>query len=402
MINHHQLSALAQAVAIGRRTRVRRPNWLQRLMCDATLKHGRGVRREPARERQAARVHSQRTSLVADRAGRPAVNPMLRFIARRLLIGLVTLWVISVVSFLIIQLPPGDFVSTYIAQLSQTGAVGSIEDAARLRADYGLDRPLHVRYAHWLWNILHGDLGRSLDWGRPVWDLIEERLGLTLLLSFGAMLLSWMIALPLGLYSAARRGTAGDYLASTLGLFGVAIPNFLLALFALFIAFTYFNADLGELQSAAYAGAPPSLGKTLDFLSRLFIPALILSVATTARLIRVLRANLIDELGKPYVVTARAKGLSEMRLILKYPTRVALNPFVSTIGLTLPQLISGTVIVSLVLSLPTVGPLLLRALQAQDLFLASSILLILASLTVIGTLISDLMLAWLDPRIRLG
>ncbi len=329
------------------------------------------------------------------------MSPTLRFVARRLAIGLVTLWIISVISFAIIQLPPGDFVSSYIAQLSQTGAIGSVEDAARLRADYGLDQPIYVRYFSWLWNVLHGDLGRSLDWGRPVWDLIAERLNLTLLLSLGALMFSWMIALPIGIYSAVRRGSTGDYLASTFGLLGVSIPNFLLALLALYLAFKYFNVDLGEVQSREYAGAPWSPGKGLDLLLHLIVPALILAVASTARLVRVLRANLLDELGKPYVVTARAKGLGELHLILKYPTRIALNPFVSTIGLTLPQLISGTVIVSLVLSLPTVGPLLLRALQAQDMFLASSILLILAALTVVGTLISDLLLAWLDPRVGL-
>lgn len=329
------------------------------------------------------------------------MGPVARFVARRLLIGLATIWVISIVSFAIIQLPPGDFVTSYIAQLGQAGAAGSAEDAQRLREDYGLDKPLYVRYALWAKNALQGDFGRSLDWGRPVGELISERLGLTLALSVGALLLAWVIALPIGVYCATHRGRFSDYLFSVLGLIGVAVPNFLISLFALFIAFRYFNADLGELHSRRYIDAPMSLGKALDVAAHLFLPALILALASTARLIRILRANLLDELGKPYVVTARAKGMRELDLVLKYPTRIALNPFVSTIGLTLPQLISGSVIVSLVMSLPTLGPLLLRALQSQDMFLASTIMLVLASLTVVGTLISDLLLVWLDPRIRM-
>jgi peptide/nickel transport system permease protein len=329
------------------------------------------------------------------------MGPTARFVCRRLLTCIATIWVISVVSFVIIQLPPGDFVSTYIAQLSQGGALGSADDVQQLRAAYGLDQPMFVRYGMWAWKALHGDLGRSLDWGRPVADLIGERMGLTLLLSFGALLLSWIIAFPIGVYCATHRGSFGDYTLSLLGLLGIAIPNFLLSLAAMYCAFRFFNIDLGALHSARYVDAPPSLGKGLDLLVHLAVPALILAVANTARLMRILRANLLDELGKPYVVTARAKGMREMQLVLRYPTRVALNPFVSTIGLTLPQLVSGGVILSLVLSLPTVGPLLLRALQAQDMFLASAILLVLATLTVVGSLVSDLVLAWLDPRIRL-
>jgi len=324
-----------------------------------------------------------------------------QFVLRRLAIGLTTIWVISVVSFVIIELPPGDFISTYIAQLGQTGGIGSADDLARLRLDYGLDQPIAVRYVRWASNVLHGDLGRSLDWGRPVADLIGERLGLTLALSGMALVIAWLLALPIGVYCAANRGSIGDYVFSTFGMVGVAIPNFLLSLAALYVGFRYFNTDLGEVQSARYINAPTGLGKGLDVFAHLLVPAFILALASMARLVRILRANLLDELEKPYVVTARAKGMREWQLILKYPTRVALNPFVSTIGIVLPQLISGSVIVSLVLSLPTVAPLLLRALQAQDMFLASAILLILATLTVIGTMISDLLLAWLDPRIRM-
>lgn len=329
------------------------------------------------------------------------MGPVAHFILRRLAISVMTVWVISVISFVIIQLPPGDFVSSYIAQLAQSGAVGSGDEVAQLRADYGLDQPMYVRYAKWMGNVLQGDFGWSLDWDRPVADLIGERMPLTLLLSLSALFMSWLIAFPIGVYCAANRDSLSDYLFSTLGLIGVAVPNFLLALAALYVGFNYFNVDLGQIQSPQYAAAPWSIGKGLDLFAHILIPSFILAVASTARLVRILRANLLDELDKPYVVTARAKGMRELHLILKYPTRVALNPFVSTIGIVLPQLVSGTVIVSLVLSLPTVGPLLLRALQAQDLFLASAILLVLATLTVLGTLISDLLLAWLDPRIRL-
>jgi peptide/nickel transport system permease protein len=329
------------------------------------------------------------------------VPPVVRFIGRRLAIGLVTIWAISVISFVIIQLPPGDFVSNYIAQLAQGGTAGSVEDAARLRADYGLDQPMIVRYLNWSWNVLHGDFGRSLDWGRPVSDLVGEALPLTLLLSLGGLLLSWAIALPIAIYSAVHRRSFGDYFFSTIGMLGLAIPQFLLALAAVYVGFRYFNVNLGTLQSPRYVDAPWSIAGMLDFLAHLVLPAFILAFGASARLIRLLRANLLDELGKPYVVTARAKGMREWRLILKYPTRVALNPFVSTIGTVLPQMLSGSVIISLVMSLPTIGPLLLRALQAQDMFLASTITLMLGVLTVVGTLISDLLLAWLDPRIRL-
>jgi peptide/nickel transport system permease protein len=225
-------------------------------------------------------------------------------------------------------------------------------------------------------------------------------MGLTLLLSLGGLVLSWVIAFPIGVHSALRRHSLGDYAFTLFAMLGIAIPQFLLSLAAMYCAFRFFDVDLGVLHSERYIDAAPSLGKGLDFATRLFVPAFILALPNAGRLMRILRANLLDELGKPYVVTARAKGMRELRLLLKYPMRVALNPFVSTIGMTLPQLVSGGVIISLVLSLPTVGPLLLRALQAQDMFLASAILLVLATLTVLGSLLSDLVLAWLDPRIR--
>ena len=325
-----------------------------------------------------------------------------RFIGGRLVIGIVTIWAISLISFTIIQLPPGDFVSNYIAQISQSGASGSVEDAERLRHEYGLDRPLYVRYGRWVWNVLHGNLGASLDWGRPVKSLIAERIGPTLLVSVGGLLFTWLFAFPIGVYSAVRRGSVGDHVFTSIGMIGIAVPNFLLALLVMYVGFRYFNVNVGSLQSDSFQEQPWSIAKTLDLLEHLIVPAGVIGLASSARLIRILRANLLDELSKPYVVTARAKGMREYAVILKYPTRVALNPFVSTIGSMMPQLLSGSVVVSLVLSLPTIGPLLLRALQAQDMFLASTIILLLGVLTVIGTLVSDLLLAWLDPRIRLN
>lgn len=313
-----------------------------------------------------------------------------------------TVWAISVVSFVIIELPPGDFVTNYIAQLVESGNAGSEEDAERLRAAYGLDKPVYLRYLNWLYATLQGDFGWSLAWDRPVADLIGDVIGATLLLSISGLLLSWAMALPIALYCALYRRSLGDYLFSIIGVIGLAVPNFLLALVAVYFGFRYFNVNLGTIGSVEFQHAPWSFGKGLDMLAHLVLPAVIIALPASARLIRLMRANLLDELGKPYVVTARAKGLRETRLLLKYPLRVALNPFVSTIGSMVPQLLSGSVVVSLVMSLPAIGPLYLRALQAQDMFLASTITLMLGLLTVIGTLISDLLLAWLDPRIRLS
>jgi len=330
------------------------------------------------------------------------MSSVVKFICRRLAVGCVTVWAISVIAFVIIQLPPGDFVTNYIAQLAAGGTSGSAADVAQLRAEYGLDQPMYVRYVDWAWAVLHGDFGRSLYWGRPVGAIIGDVLGDTLLLSFSGLVLSWVLAFPIAIYCAMRPCSAGDYLISTMVTIGLAIPTFLLALAALYVGFRYFNVDLGTFRSQRFADAPWSVARSLDLAAHLLLPAAIIAYPTAARLIRLMRANLLDELGKPYVVTARAKGMHEVRLVLRYPTRVALNPFVSTIGTVLPQLVSGSVIVSLVMSLPTIGPLLLRALQAQDMFLASTITLLLGILTVIGTLVSDLLLAWLDPRIRLS
>lgn len=326
---------------------------------------------------------------------------MLAYILRRLLIAIGTVWIISVISFVIIQLPPGDYVTSYIAQLMSTGSLVTQEEAENLRAQYGLDQPVYVQYAKWMWLILQGNFGVSMEWKRPVTEVIGDRLLLTVLLAFTAVIFTWILAIPIGIYSAVRQYSVGDYVFTCVGFIGLAVPNFLLALVVMYLAFAYFGASVGGLFSPAYLDAPWSWARMQDLLKHLWIPAIILSTAGTAHLIRILRANLLDELRKPYVVTARAKGLSEWRAILKYPVRVALNPFISTVGYTLPYLVSGSIIVSIVLSLPTVGPLLLKALLAQDMFLAGTIVLLLGVMTVIGTLISDILLVWIDPRIRL-
>lgn len=326
---------------------------------------------------------------------------MLAYILRRLLIAIGTVWIISVISFVIIQLPPGDYVTSYIAQLMSTGSLVTQEEAENLRAQYGLDQPVYVQYAKWMWLILQGNFGVSMEWKRPVTEVIGDRLLLTVLLAFTAVIFTWILAIPIGIYSAVRQYSVGDYAFTCVGFIGLAVPNFLLALVVMYLAFAYFGASVGGLFSPEYLDAPWSWARMQDLLKHLWIPAIILSTAGTAHLIRILRANLLDELRKPYVVTARAKGLSELRAILKYPVRVALNPFISTVGYTLPYLVSGSIIVSIVLSLPTVGPLLLKALLAQDMFLAGTIVLLLGVMTVIGTLISDILLVWIDPRIRL-
>jgi peptide/nickel transport system permease protein len=326
---------------------------------------------------------------------------MLAYILRRLLLALGTVWVISVIAFMIIQLPPGDYVTSYIAQLMATGTLVTQEEAENLRIQYGLNQPIYVQYAKWLWLVLHGNFGVSMEWRRPVMEVIGDRLLLTVILALAAVIFTWILAIPIGIYSAVRQYSVGDYVCTFIGFIGLAVPNFLLALVIMYLAFAYFGASIGGLFSTEYQDAPWSLARVWDLLKHLWVPAIILSTAGTAQLVRIMRANLLDELRKPYVVTARAKGLSELKTILKYPVRVALNPFISTIGYTLPYLVSGSIIVSIVLSLPTVGPLLLKALIAQDMFLAGTIVLLLGLMTVIGTLISDILLVWIDPRIRL-
>ncbi len=327
---------------------------------------------------------------------------MAAYLARRLLLALVTIWAISVVTFVIIQLPPGDFVDAYIANLSASGSMVSAQEAEALRQLYGLDQPIWVQYLKWAGRVVRGDFGMSMEWGRPVTEVLGDRLWLTVALSILAIVVTWGLALPIGIYSAVRQYSIADYVFTLLGFIGIAVPSFLLALIIMYFGFTLFGANIGGLFSKEFELAPWSWAKLFDLLGHLPIPVLILALAGTAQLIRVMRANLLDELRKPYVVTARARGLPEQRVILKYPVRAALNPFASTIGYLFPFVVSGSIVISLVMSLPTVGPLLLRALVAQDMFLAGTIILLLGVLTVFGTLISDLVLMWIDPRVRAG
>ena len=304
------------------------------------------------------------------------------------------------VSFLIIQLPPGDFLTTYVSQLASMGDLVDQASIQNLRDQYGLGQPIYVQYFRWTTNMLQGNFGWSMEWNRPVWDLLWERLALTFILSLFTLLFTWIIAFPIGVFSAVRQYSIGDYIATFLGFLGLATPDFLFALVLMWIFFAYFNQSVGGLFSPEFAEQGWSLEKVWDLMKHLVIPMIVLGTSGTASLIRVMRANLLDELHRPYVVTARSKGLTEMRLLFKYPVRAALNPFISTVGWYLPSLVSGSTIVAVVLSLPTTGPLLLRALLSQDMYLAGSFIFFLSALTVIGTLISDILLAWLDPRIR--
>ena len=325
---------------------------------------------------------------------------MLTFVVRRVLLAVLTIWVISALSFVIIQLPPGDFVTTYIAQLSASGSSVTAAEADSLRELYGLNQPIYVQYSKWVGRALAGDFGVSMEWNRPVTEVIGDRLWLTMLVSFGALIVTWGLALPIGIYSAVRQYSIGDYLFTLVGFVGLAVPNFLLALVVMYFSFRLFGANVGGLFSSEFELSPWSWAKTLDLMKHLPLPTVILALGGTAQLIRIMRANLLDELRRPYVVTARAKGIPERWVILKYPVRAALNPFASTIAYLFPYLVSGSVIISIVLSLPTVGPLLVRSLISQDMFLAGSIILLLGVLTVVGTFISDLVLMWIDPRLR--
>ena len=324
-----------------------------------------------------------------------------RYITWRIALMLPTLFLVSVIAFGIIQLPPGDYLTTVAANAAQGGERIDAGSLATLRQRYGLGESMVVQYWRWIHGILtRGDFGLSFEWNRPVWDLLSSRIPLTVLVAAITLVVSWAVSIPIGLYSAVRQYSVGDYVATTVGFLGLATPNFLLALILIWLGVRFFGQSVGGLFSAEYVDAAWSVGKFADLLQHLWIPVFVLGTAGIAALIRILRANLLDELQKPYVVAARARGMSERRLIVRYPLRVALNPFVSTIGWTLPALVSGEVVVASILSLPTVGPLLLSSLRGQDMYLAGSIVFILSLLTVIGTLIYDLLLAWLDPRIR--
>jgi peptide/nickel transport system permease protein len=327
---------------------------------------------------------------------------VLRYVFRRLLTMAPLLLVVSILAFIIIQLPPGDYLTTYVASLESSGEEVNVARLERLREEYGLDRPLHVQYAKWIGGIVRGDLGRSFLYNRPVTELIWDRLGWTVLIVLCSIVVSWTIAIPVGIFSAVKQYGITDYSVTFLGFIGMAAPPFLLALLMMLLASRWFGLSLGGLFSPDYQAAPWSLAKFIDLLKHLWVPVLVLSVAGMGATIRTIRANLLDQLNMPYVEAARARGLSEWRLLLKYPVRLALNPLISSIGSVLPALVSGSVIVAVVLNIPTVGPLLLESLLSQDMYLAGSLVMILALLTMIGTVISDLLLAWLDPRIRFG
>jgi peptide/nickel transport system permease protein len=327
---------------------------------------------------------------------------MLRYAMRRVLMMIPTLIIISIVSFVIIQLPPGDFLTAYVANMEAEGEHIDEATLAGLRARYGLGQPIYVQYLKWIWGVLHGDFGQSFRWNAPVSGLIWGRLGLTVLVSFVTLVFTWLVAFPVGIYSAVKQYSIGDYVATAIGFLGVATPNFLLALVLMVFSYAYLGQSVGGLFSPRYAEAPWTWDKVRDLLNHIWIPLVVLGTSGAAGLIRTMRANLLDELEKPYVVTARAKGQREMTLLMRYPVRAALNPFVSTVGWSLAGLASGTTIVAVVLNLPMVGPLMLGALISQDMYLAGSLILMLSVLTVVGTLISDILLAWLDPRIRLS
>lgn len=326
---------------------------------------------------------------------------MLQYIIKRLLLLPLLLFIFSVFAFFIIQAPPGDFVDAYIAELSTSGSSMDRVQIEALRERYGLDQPLYVQYFKWMGRVLTGDLGVSLDWRRPNRELIGERFLLTVLLGLFTFAFTWAVAIPIGIYSATHQYSFFDYFFTVFNYFGVATPTFMTALVLMWLAFAYFGISVTGLFSPEYVDASWSFGRVVDLLKHLWLPVVILGLDGTARLARVMRANLLDELKKPYMEMARAKGLSEWKLVMKYPVRLALNPLVSTIGWYLPLIFSGSVIVATVMNLPTIGPMLLRALIVQDMFLAGAIILIYSFLAIIGTLMSDILLAWLDPRIRM-
>ncbi len=327
---------------------------------------------------------------------------MFGYVMHRLFTMVPTLLAISFLVFLIIQAPPGDYLSTYLAELQSQGEAVDPQKIDYLRRQYGLDRPFHEQYVLWVVAMLQGDMGYSFEYGLPVNDIVGDRLLLTIIVSFATIIFVWAVSFPIGIYSATHQYSLTDYSLTFLGFLGLATPNFLLALVLLYFANVTFGTSIGGLMDPGYIDAPWSLGKVGSVLEHLWVPVVVIGTSGTAGMIRRLRANLLDELRKQYVVTGKAKGLPPGRLLMKYPLRMSLNPFIADIGALLPDLVSGAVIVSVVLSLPTTGPMLLDALRSQDMYLAGSFLMFLAVLTVIGIFLSDLALAMLDPRIRLG
>ena len=326
---------------------------------------------------------------------------MLRYIAHRLLIMVPTLIAISFIVFVVIQLPPGDYLTTLIEELRELGEPADLKQIEALREEYGLDQPFLIQYAGWVAGLVQGDLGYSFEYEQPVADVVGDRLWLSFIVSVATIIFTWIVAFPIGVYSATHQYSWADNSLTFIGFLGLATPNFLLALVMVYFANVWFGTEIGGLMDERYIGTPWSWGKIVSVLEHLWIPVIVIGTSGTAGMIRRLRANLLDELQKQYVVTGRAKGLPPFRLLVKYPLRMSLNPFISDIGDLLPQVISGAVIVSVVLNLPTTGKMLYEALLSQDMYLAGSFLMFLALLTVLGVLVSDLALAFLDPRIRL-
>ncbi len=327
---------------------------------------------------------------------------MIRYILLRTLAMIPTLFLISVLVFFIIELPPGDYFESYVSELRSLGESADLAEIDMLRERYGFDQPQVVRYIWWVGGMLHGDFGYSFEYRLPVSEVVGDRLWLTVLLSTVTILFTWIVAFPIGIYSATHQYSWGDYGLTFLGLLGIAVPNFVLALVMMYFANIWFGVSIGNLMDRQFLNEPMSWAKFSSILSHIWIPVVIIGTAGTASMVRRLRANLLDELHKQYVVTARAKGLHPLKVLVKYPLRMALNFFISDIGSILPAMISGAEVTAIVLSLETTGPMLIRALQSQDMYLAGSFLMFLAFLTVIGVLISDIALTFLDPRIRLG
>ncbi len=326
---------------------------------------------------------------------------MRTYVFQRLIYMIFLLWLVSIVTFVVIQLPPGDYLSTYISRLEQAGQDLSDEEVENLRRQYGLDLPLFSRYFKWFGQVLQGDFGLSFDWQQPVRDIIGERLALTFTIAILSALFTYAVAIPIGIFSATHQYSAADYLVSFIGFIGLAIPNFMLALIMLYVAWKSYGLNLTGLFSAEYLDAPWNLAKVGDMLLHLPIPIIVIGTAGTAGMIRVLRGTLLDELNKQYVITARSKGVGEVKLLFKYPVRVALNPIVSGLAWLFPSLISSGVITAWVLGLPTAGPMMVRALLTQDTFLSATLLMFVTILTVIGTTVSDILLVVVDPRIRM-
>ena len=327
---------------------------------------------------------------------------MRAYIARRFLYMLLMMVMASVVSFAVITLPPGDYMTSYIMRLKAQGQDVGLDEELALRRQYGLDQPLPVQYLKWVTRFVQGDMGRSFEYNRPVTEVLGPRIGMTMVVSIASLIFTYIVAIPIGIYSALHQYSIGDYIFSIIGFAGVSVPNFLLALVLMVFAYRTFGVSIGGLFSLQFVDAPWNWAKIVDLLKHLPIPLIVIGLSGTAWLQRVMRATLLDEIHKPYVQTARAKGLTEGQVLLRYPIRVALNPIASTIGWQLPNIFSGSTIVAIVLDLPTIGPVLLRSLMTEDMFLAASTIMITTALTLIGTLLSDLLLGWLDPRIQLA